>query len=204
MHAITTKLYQVEGLLSGQVYFIQDSNGATLIDTGTLMAYGKIKKELNRMGLDLAAIKHVILTHNHMDHIANVKRIADVTEAHFYIHTLDAPAIKDVHSSRITLLNHLDKIPLMGGLLVIHIGGHTPGNIALYNEESKVLISGDNVFNDRNKPKVSPRIFNKDTQALADHYDRLLAYDVEIICPGHGKAILNDGNTILKKLSQSF
>ncbi|SFA75685.1 Metallo-beta-lactamase superfamily protein [Cohnella sp. OV330] len=36
-----------------------------------------------------------------------------------------------------------DEIPVLGGVVVIHTRGHTPGHISLYLKQSKTLIAGD-------------------------------------------------------------
>ena len=38
-------------------------------------------------------------------------------------------------------------LPVGGGLRVIHTPGHSPGHVAFLHEDSRVLVTGDSIFN---------------------------------------------------------
>ena len=54
---------------------IKDGNNLTLIDTGYPKQIEYIKSALEKDGLDINNIKTIILTHQDIDHIGNVKDI---------------------------------------------------------------------------------------------------------------------------------
>lgn len=202
MKQVIDNVYQITGLMSGQVYVITEENQTTLVDTGNVFASNKIKKQLRSIGIDISAVNNIIVTHSHMDHVANLKRLAKVSGAKVYVHVGDYEAIQNrVSPTQCQQLSDGDTVPVFGGLKVIHIPGHTPGNIALYNEKHRMMITGDNVFNDRNKSNIPPKAFNTDSDLFSRQFKKLLDYDAEILLTGHGPAVTSGGNQIIKELA---
>jgi len=107
-------------------------------------------------------VKHILLTHLHIDHITSARWLADKTGAdvlgnaqdaqlgqelpdqvaHFHIHVEVEPLALDGD------LVDGDTIPLGDETIqVLHVPGHSPGGLAFYLPESGLLISGDTIFN---------------------------------------------------------
>ena len=57
---------------------IKDGNNLTLIDTGYPKQIEYIKSALEKDGLDINNIKTIILTHQDIDHVGNVKDILNL------------------------------------------------------------------------------------------------------------------------------
>ena len=57
---------------------IKDGSNLTLIDTGYPKQIEHIKSELEKDGLDINNIKTIILTHQDIDHVGNVKDILNL------------------------------------------------------------------------------------------------------------------------------
>jgi hydroxyacylglutathione hydrolase len=76
-------------------------------------------------------------------------------------------------------------------LRVLETPGHAKGAICLYEEEKKVLFSGDMVFPDMGLPRVD--LPTSEPGALNESYHRLAALGVDEIYPGHGNAIREKG-----------
>lgn len=55
---------------SGNCYYLQTANDALLIDAG--VGIRTVKKHLHEYGLSLESVKHIIITHDHADHIKTV------------------------------------------------------------------------------------------------------------------------------------
>jgi glyoxylase-like metal-dependent hydrolase (beta-lactamase superfamily II) len=87
------------------------------------------------------------------------------------------------------LLNDGDRV---GGLLVIHTPGHTPGGICLYDTEARDLISGDTVFTDGGFGRTD--LPGGDETALRHSLERLGALDVKGLYPGHGSPVERGGS----------
>lgn len=107
-------------------------------------------------------VKHILLTHLHIDHITSARWLADKTGADVLGNALDAQLGQElpdqvahfhihVEVEPLTLDRDLvdgDTIPLGDETIhVLHVPGHSPGGLAFYLPESGLLISGDTIFN---------------------------------------------------------
>ena len=68
-------------------------------------------------------------------------------------------------------------------LQILTIEGHTPGDIAIYHPESKILFSGDAILEGMN-PYVRPDSI--DIRTWIKNLERMKELDIDWICPGHG------------------
>jgi glyoxylase-like metal-dependent hydrolase (beta-lactamase superfamily II) len=96
-----------------------------------------------------------------------------------------------------------DTIDVYGGLKVIHTPGHTPGSIALYQQDKKLLFAGDCLLNE-GRLTIARGMYNTNDKELYDSVKKFVNYDITIICPGHGKAILQEGNERIKEAIESY
>ena len=107
-------------------------------------------------------VKHVLLTHLHIDHITSARWLADQTGADVCGSALDAQLgleLPDqvahfhlkIEVEPLKLNRELvdgDTIPLGDEVIqVLHVPGHSPGGLAFYLAESGLLIAGDTIFN---------------------------------------------------------
>jgi len=58
------------------VYLFVGKNNVTLLDTGTARAFGALKRAVADLGLALADIDRIVLTHSHVDHYGSAAKIA--------------------------------------------------------------------------------------------------------------------------------
>jgi len=114
-----------------------------------------IFKAITQSGL---AIKRIVLTHGHSDHIAALRDIQDRTGAEVAIHIADAQFLqgRGAFSSQFgisyrtpsppdRLLRRGDTIEIGGWrFTVLHTPGHTPGSICLLTEGR--VFTGDTLF----------------------------------------------------------
>ena len=107
-------------------------------------------------------VKHILLTHLHIDHVTSARWLADQTGADVCGCALDASLGQELHEyvayfhlkidvEPLTLDRQLvegDTIPLGDEVIqVLHVPGHSPGGLAFYLPDSGLLISGDTIFN---------------------------------------------------------
>ena len=107
-------------------------------------------------------VKHILLTHLHLDHVTSARWLADQTGTDVCGSILDkelglnlpqqvAQFHLKIESEVLTLDRHLqdgETIPLGDETIqVLHVPGHSPGGLAFYLPESSLLISGDTIFN---------------------------------------------------------
>jgi glyoxylase-like metal-dependent hydrolase (beta-lactamase superfamily II) len=157
------------------------------------------------------------VTHAHGDHAGCVAELARHTGAQVLAHRDAVPYLERTASLPYTtflqrlvfwlservmskfepckvdrLLQDGDIVQALGGLRVIHVPGHTPGSIALYQPERQILFCGDVFFH--NSPKkglwVSPAIISVDAAQAQKSARKLAALRVETLCVSHGALIL--------------
>ena len=146
------------GILDANAYLLiePESGEAALIDAPC--ADGRLWEEVQRRG---HAMRYLLLTHGHIDHIAGVQAIRDATQAMVGIHPADAPCLRNTTASlakpmglptanhpSITpdlLLSDGQTLPLgKASIEVIHTPGHTPGGVCY--RCGDLLFTGDTLF----------------------------------------------------------
>jgi glyoxylase-like metal-dependent hydrolase (beta-lactamase superfamily II) len=153
-------------------FALVDGDGSvTLVDCGVAKAPARIVAGLAAIGKHPSDVTRIVLTHVHPDHAGGAAEMAQRTGAPVLTHAADAEyaeagrspkADKSFLSGRI--LNRVnngkfakfevaspladgDLLEVGGGLRVLHTPGHSPGHISLLHEPSKLLITGDAIFN---------------------------------------------------------
>ena len=72
-----------------------------------------------------------------------------------------------------------------GPFTVLHLPGHSPGSVGLYDEKAGVLFSGDTLFRGNYGRTDLP---GGDWNQLAQSLKRLLSMEEDtVVCPGHGE-----------------
>ena len=107
-------------------------------------------------------VKHILLTHLHLDHVTSARWLADQTGADVCGSELDEALGQElpeqvsyfhlkIECDALTIDRDLkdgDTLPLGSEIIqVLHVPGHSPGGLAFYLPESSLLISGDTIFN---------------------------------------------------------
>jgi glyoxylase-like metal-dependent hydrolase (beta-lactamase superfamily II) len=153
--------------------FVDPDGSVTLVDCGTNRAPARIVAGLAAIGKRLADVTRIVLTHVHPDHAGGAAELSRTTGAPVAAHADDAayarsgrPPKSDPSFLGGRLLNRLpgarfpavdvaeplndgDVLEVGGGLRVVHTPGHSPGHVSLLHEPTKVLITGDALFNIR-------------------------------------------------------
>lgn len=106
-------------------------------------------------------VTHIIYTHLHIDHAIGGKFARDTFKAQVYAHKDDEflgscmmqqaqMFVLNTKTDNVminTFLKDGDKISIGNGMLqVIHVPGHSPGGIALYDPDGGYVITGDSLF----------------------------------------------------------
>jgi glyoxylase-like metal-dependent hydrolase (beta-lactamase superfamily II) len=170
---------QIELRLSN-VYLVEGDE-VVLIDTGIGddASIGLIYDHLKITGLDL-----IINTHEHPDHFYGNKRIKEFTNAKVSAHKWASHMIGGVD----ILLEDGDIIDLgTSRLRIIHTPGHSPGHVCIYEEEGRILFSGDHVLGNSTTYIGS----GGDMTDYIDSLYKLLDFEMRAIFPAHGKIVNN-------------
>ena len=175
----------------------QSDDGLILIDCG--MSLNLIKK-ISKVGLNPMEIKHCIITHFHIDHIAACSDLKDFNKkVKFYAHELDANAIEEKGHDRETAagwygVNYkpikLEK-RLKGDFELLKFGeynfqclhtpGHTPGSISILLEtedNKKKILFGQDLHG-----PIIPGVSNFEDYQKS--LRKLLDLNADILCEGH-------------------
>ncbi len=178
-------------------------DGAILIDVG--MDADSIITQLEKH-ITSGDLETVILTHCHYDHTGGAAEVAAAFGANIAIHREDAPLLGNSSASASELFGEkapsiVPDILLAGGevfgeLEVVHTPGHTPGGICLYSARSKVLFSGDTVFQDGSFGRTD--LAGGNARKLVESIKRLTQLDVVTLYPGHGDIVSRNANEQIK------
>ncbi|MEU8390772.1 MBL fold metallo-hydrolase [Micromonospora sp. NPDC048842] len=96
------------------------------------------------------------------------------------------------------LLDDGDRVDLGGRVLtVLHLPGHTPGSIALMEEHTGTLYSGDIVY----EGALIDDLPNSDVAAYRRSMQVLVDLDVSVVHPGHGDSF---DRTRLRQLAETY
>ncbi len=144
-------------------------------------------------------VTHLINTHAHIDHIVGNHYIKTTYDVQLALHQQEVPilqvAIQYAHSYGFTAYQPIEAEKLLTtddtiqvgdmGLSVLHVPGHSPGHIALYNKQANVCISGDVLF--RGCIGRTDLPYCDHTLLLQSIHQRLFSLgDEMVIYPGHG------------------
>lgn len=185
----------IGGLLESNGYVIYQQNGGScyIIDPGYNAKV--FEKCVNKHELD---VKGILLTHHHYDHVGAVEKLKSEYDCPVYLHRKDCDMYKEAVD---IYMEDGDIIDLDGEkIVVINTPGHTRGSVCFYSEKSKVVFTGDTIFNvdigrvdleDGSEGEMIDSILNKTEKWGNDM----------MIYPGHG-----DGCTMKKvrKLNEEY
>jgi glyoxylase-like metal-dependent hydrolase (beta-lactamase superfamily II) len=151
---------------------VEADEGLILVDTGMPKKAGPIAESIRDMGRNAKDIRHILVTHHHLDHVGSLMALAHGSGARVYAPAGDAPVIRgdrkppgpnrkklsgrtigpvverigpDQPACRVDEEVHdMDVLPLAGGMRVIASPGHTAGHTSfLLDRDGGILIAGD-------------------------------------------------------------
>jgi glyoxylase-like metal-dependent hydrolase (beta-lactamase superfamily II) len=118
IHQILDKIYKIElsipiPLKTINIYFIDDAP-KTLVDAGikTETSFETLKKGLETIGYHLKSIERILITHGHIDHYGQAKKISLLSGAPIYIHSKEYGRIRSI----LHTLGFLKSIMLRNGV----------------------------------------------------------------------------------------
>lgn len=173
-------------------YLLCERREAILVDAGADAE--KVSAALAKEGLALRAI---VLTHGHFDHVLSVDLLREQYGVPVMIHEADAELLGDGEKNAFATffgrprawrpadrtLREGDEISLGGKTLtVLHTPGHTRGSVCLLGDG--VLLSGDTLFA---SGYGRYDLYGGDENALKASLTRLASLPADtVIYPGHG------------------
>lgn len=221
-------LYQVR-TRGSKAYLILDDD-ITLIDTGSVGSGGRVLRALEELGRSPSDIKHIVITHYHMDHVGGLPEIQEYVPARTGVHLAEAPHIEseallpnpfqhpllakicepylrrnDPGAARVdVILDDGDEIPALGGMRIVHAPGHTAGSISLYFPNRGVLLVGDAMQYKFGRLMLPSKLFTEDMAQAADSVRKLADLDFETLCFSHFRPILSGADARVREFARSL
>lgn len=225
LQELTSGIYPLPRLKMGRSYLIADADGLALVDTSSGGCAQRILDAIDSLRRPARELHTIVATHYHYDHTGNVAALRERTGARLLVHAADAPyvdgrtpwpvpgGIAGTIAARISPqpyalpvdaeLHEGDTVPIAGGLEVVHLPGHTPGNIGLYSRARSLIFTGDALMNVLGL-RLVPRFSNHDQEQARASARKLAALDYEIALPGHGNPIVGRASEKIAEWAQKW
>jgi glyoxylase-like metal-dependent hydrolase (beta-lactamase superfamily II) len=228
VHAIGSSRYgQVKGGYS-RAYLFENDDGLTLVDTLWEDDAYLILEYLWSIRRTPRDITDIVMTHSHRSHLGGLKTLKELSGATVHSHALEAPIIEGTASaakiplwplrppqligfrvaSQLGLFPHaackVDRPNLVertkiGSLTVMHLPGHTPGNIGLSWDADRVLAIADTIMTWPSFSAGWPG-FNTDEVEFRQSLERVVRLAPEVVCVGHGDPIWENAAEAIETL----
>lgn len=226
-------LHLVDGM--GQVVnayvWQRPDGGLTLIDAGMPGDAPKILAFVKTLGA--GRLDRIIATHGDIDHIGGLAAVQAASGAQVICHAIEKAVVEGREPRKMgdsllaraygpvfdfasrTFLRYrpvqhvdelvLDKQMLVDGWQVVHVPGHTPGQIALFEPQRGILIAADALNNRQDKLGLPSAIATPRMDIAKDSIRKLAALKgVQVICFGHGVPITENAAERLSAYAASF
>ena len=203
LHAV--RVADADGL-DTEVYILECEGGLILVDVGfTPECHENIQAELDSMCKKWDDIKMIIITHAHGDHINNLPQVKKLTEAEVIVGDGDEVQLETrTGVPADMMLDTGDIIGACGNIEIIHIPGHSAGNLSLYLHKYKAIIAGDTIFGDSEGTlEAPPEKYCDDVEAAAKNLSVLENYDFDALLLSHGKNTLTGAKEKVLNLIRS-
>ncbi|TDN87744.1 MBL fold metallo-hydrolase [Microbacterium sp. BK668] len=199
MREVAPGVYQLHGHPAHlfNVYLVED----LLVDAGTVWARKRILRQVaNRV------VQAHVVTHAHPDHFGSSRAICDALSIPLWAGAADRraietgkPQMKPGVLSRLmgrtmpkpqacAVQRALREGEEVAGFTVLEVPGHSPGHIALWREEDRVLLCGDVFFHIR-RVTGPPTLSTLDPRLNDDSRRRLAELRPRLVLFGHGRPL---------------
>lgn len=221
-------LFQVR-TRGSKAYLILDDD-ITLIDTGSPGSGARVLRAVEELGRSPSDIKHIVITHYHIDHVGGLPEIQEYVPARTGVHLAEAPHVEsdgplpnpfqhpllakicepylrrnDPGAARVdVVLDDGDELEALGGMRIVHAPGHTAGSISLYFPNRGVLLVGDAMQYKFGRLMLPSRLFTQDMGAAAASIQKLASLDFETLCFSHFRPILNGADQRVREFARTL
>lgn len=207
------------------LYVLKRPEQIILIDAGLSRYQPAVAAALARLDIKPDMVTDVLLTHGHPDHVQGVSLFK---HARKFVHSADLPMLPACQAGQfIPYAPQQDETKLTADgvehLDIVLVNTHTPGSVAIYDRLSKALFIGDFFcyFGEAlpdgklvdycqfcrqgscnyvaGQAASGGAEFDQFLQGLS----RLLAFDAEFFCTGHGIVLKDDIQSFLKAMWRS-
>jgi glyoxylase-like metal-dependent hydrolase (beta-lactamase superfamily II) len=209
-------------------FLIDDGGeGLTLIDTLFDADPKIILDQIAVCGRTITDLRRILLTHAHRSHLGGLAELKQRSGAAVYSHEWEADIVagerpaqqvswvpKDsfktymfqlgnnlnvAHHPACQVDHFLTGGEELGPVQVLHTPGHSPGHLAFYSPDRRVLFTGDTVVT---SPWFMPgwRGFTLNARQQGASVHRLAELEADVLAVGHGEPVTSDGSRRLRSL----
>lgn len=198
------------------VHVVEEDGRALVVDASSGLDWDSFGPRLAD-ALRGLTVEGVFLTHLHVDHVGGAARVARLTGAPLLMHEDEAFAVEkgdarvtggalfgvEQEAWPVTTMREGDAVTLgKRRFEVLLVPGHSPAHAALWDAESRSLLSGDVVFAHGSFGRVD--LPGADPAEMLRSLERLAALDAERLYPGHMEDVeANAREAILESLDNA-
>jgi hydroxyacylglutathione hydrolase len=194
-------IYQLSGSKAAgacKAYLVKGRKKNLLIDTGLPSDAEAIGRQLDSLGMTVADIHIIALTHEHIDHIGGVPSFPAGTVIAAHAMAANKIGLQDefvlmskafghkVDDFHIDIHLHHGTLIDVGGyvLQTLHTPGHCSGSVCLYEPEQQLLFTGDTIFAGGTLGGIFP---SGNISDYVGTLQQLRNMKVKEMLPGHGR-----------------
>jgi glyoxylase-like metal-dependent hydrolase (beta-lactamase superfamily II) len=200
-----------------RAFLLQTGDELTLVDTLFEDDGAGVRDAIAKLGRSPSDLKRIVLTHAHRSHLGGVAALKRATGATVLAHESEADIVSGGRPAQPVglkptaplrtypfqvgiFLNRPRHRPCevdeaagdgdsAGPLQVLHAPGHSPGHLAFFWPERRVLIAGDAIATWPRFEAGWPA-FTLDAEQHADSIRRMASLDAAVVGVGHGDPIV--------------
>ncbi len=205
------------------VWLLRTEDGWTLIDTGPPETADQLLSAVVRATGGDGPLR-VLLTHAHYGHAGGLRAVRAAWSPPVMCHKDEAPFVIGEGDYRrlpgqhlafrfgrrlmktaaygVPVARDLERGQPADGMAVIHLPGHTPGQVGFLHPEDQAMICGDAVFNLGGRLGPPLPMATPDLERARAAMRRLGDLDYRHLLPSHGPPILNNGKAVMQQFLQ--
>ncbi|MFC4637671.1 MBL fold metallo-hydrolase [Deinococcus hohokamensis] len=207
---------------------LDETHGATLVDTGILGMEGLFQAALQTLSLSWTDVKRIIVTHHDLDHIGSLPAIVAATGAEVLALETEVPYVQgekpgqkqpspemiagmppemlavfaNPPKAHVTQVLHDGEVlDLAGGVKVIATPGHTVGHLSLYVQQDGVLITGDALTSAGGQLNGPSARMTPDMDEAQRSVRKLAQESAKAVLTYHGGLVLEDAAAQLVRVA---
>ena len=196
------------------VWLVRSADGWTLIDTGPPESADQMVSAIVR-ATEGQGPARVLLTHAHYDHAGGLAALRMAWNPPVMCHKAEVPFITGEADYRrletqgfaprlgrffmrtaawqVPIAKDLERGQSAAGMAVIHLPGHTPGQVGFLHPTDRALICGDAVMNLRGRLSPPIAAMTPDPDRAKSSMRRLGELDFDHLLPSHGPPVTGQG-----------
>jgi len=184
-------------------YVLVRGREAALVDCGFGSRVDEIGAVLRAAGTGWDRVRHILITHSHGDHVDGLEEVtAAAPGAALYAGAAEMESLMPIWSQLWPFRPVTDGQEVFG-LEVVDTPGHTPGHIAIFDTDSRVLVAGDALNSTIDGLKGPMPEFTLDMPTAEESVRKLAALKPQVILFGHGPPFQRDAAAQLRRLASS-